>query len=103
MHGQTIVGIAAAIRVPELEDSARLLISMWVEPDARRAGIGTKLVEAVKDWARADGARELRLQVTEDNRAAARLYERCGFEWTGRTEPLPRKPALVEHEMRLLL
>jgi GNAT superfamily N-acetyltransferase len=97
------VGIAAGIRDPELGDSTRQLISMWVEPHARGAGIGAKLVDAVKGWACDDGAKELQLQVTEDNDAAARLYERCGFKRTGRTEPLPRNPALIEHEMRLLL
>jgi GNAT superfamily N-acetyltransferase len=97
------VGIAAGVRVPELGDSSRQLISMWVEPDARGRGIGSNLVEAVRTWARADGAKELQLQVTANNHAAARLYQRCGFEPTGRTEPLPRKPALIEREMRLSL
>src|SRR5919106_460409 len=58
------VGISAAIRDPELEESDRQLISMWVEPDARGGGVGAKLIEAVKAWARADGARALQLQVT---------------------------------------
>lgn len=97
------VGITAAIRQPELGDPARQLISMWVEPAARGAGIGAKLIDAAAAWGRADGAKELRLQVTENNDAAARLYERCGFERTGRTERLPRNPSLIEHEMRLLL
>lgn len=97
------VGIAAAVRAPELEESDRQLISMWVEPDARGGGVGTKVVDAVKAWARANGVRELQLQVTQENKAAARLYERCGFEATGRTQPLPRKPTLIEHEMRLRL
>lgn len=97
------VGIAAGVRDSRLGDSTRQLISMWVEPAVRRAGLGKMLVEAVVAWARADGAKELQLQVTKNNHAAARLYERCGFEPTGRTEPLPRNPALIEHEMRLRL
>ena len=76
---------------------------MWVRAEARGRGVGTKLIDAVKAWARAEGARALQLEVTEDNHAAVRLYERCGFRATGRTEPLPRDPALIEHEMRLLL
>jgi GNAT superfamily N-acetyltransferase len=97
------VGIAAAIRAPELEESDRQLISMWVEPEARDRGIGAKLIDAVKTWARGSGVRGLQLQVAEENRAATRLYERCGFVATGRTESLPRNPRLIEHEMRLLL
>ncbi|MGH2747910.1 MAG: GNAT family N-acetyltransferase [Actinomycetota bacterium] len=97
------VGIAAGIRAAHLGDSTRQLISMWVEPATRGAGLGERLVDAVIAWARADGANELQLEVTNKNHAAAQLYERCGFEATGRTEPLPRNPALIEHEMRLRL
>jgi len=95
------VGVAAAIAGPELHESDRQLISMWVAPEVRGQGIGTQLVEAVKAWARESGVRELQLEVTEGNGDAARLYERCGFRATGRTTPLPRNPELVEREMRL--
>ena len=97
------VGIAAGIRSSRLDESERALISMWVRPDARRQGIGRQLVESTKEWARADGALSLQLEVTHTNLGATRLYERCGFKATGRTEPLPRDPSLIEHEMRLLL
>ena len=97
------VGIAAGVEPWRPDESALHLISMWVEPDARGAGIGTRLVETVIDWARTEGAAELQLDVTETNRAAWALYERCGFKTTGVTQPLPRKPALIEHEMRLRL
>ncbi len=95
------VGIAAAIHDRDLEDSSRRLISMWVAPHVRNRGIGTQLVDAVKAWARDDGATQLELEVTEGNDAAARLYEQCGFEATGRTMALPRNPELIEREMRL--
>lgn len=97
------VGMAAAIRDPDLEESDRQLISMWVTPETRNRGIGAGLVDAVKTWARASGVTELQLEVTENNQSAWRLYERCGFERTGRMRPLPRKPSLIEHEMRLRL
>jgi GNAT superfamily N-acetyltransferase len=97
------VGIAAAISAPELKGSDRQLVSMWVEPGSRGRGIGSQLVEAIKTWALADGADGLQLQVTEGNHVATRLYERCGFQLTGRTEALARSPALIEREMRLVL
>jgi ribosomal protein S18 acetylase RimI-like enzyme len=37
--------------------------------------------------------------VTSRNDAAMRFYERLGFKRTGRTEPYPDDPALVEYEM----
>ena len=59
------------------------LVSMWVAPEARGQGGGDRLVEAVV--ADADGA-ELHLWVTDGNDRARRLYERHGFELTGRRE-----------------
>ena len=101
--GEQPVGIAAALPAHYLEESDRQLISMWVEPAARGTGVGAALVNAVLAWARAEGVRELQLQVTEKNDAARRLYERCGFRATGRADPLPRDPSLIEHEMRFRL
>jgi ribosomal protein S18 acetylase RimI-like enzyme len=101
--GARPLGVVAAIGTLELEGSTRQVISMWVAPDARGRGVATRLIDAVKVWARGSGVRELQLQVTENNQTARRLYERCGFELTGRIERLPRNPALVEHEMRLRL
>ena len=37
--------------------------------------------------------------VTSGNQAAIGLYERCGFTFTGMTEPYEHDPALFEHEM----
>jgi GNAT superfamily N-acetyltransferase len=101
--GDRPVGIVAVLRGPELGDTTRRLISMWVEPPARGAGIGVSLVEAAIAWARSDGAREVQLEVLEGNEPAARLYERCGFRPTGATLALPRDPKLIEREYRLHL
>lgn len=101
--GDRPVGIAAGIHAPETAESDRQLISMWVENEARGRGIGRRLVAAVESWARTDGARRLQLEVTDKNETGRRFYESYGFVATGRTEPLPRKPELIEHEMVLEL
>lgn len=75
------------------------LLSMWVAPDYRRTGVGARLVSAVEQWAGAAGVRDLHLMVTSRNFAAMRFYERCGFAFTGKTEPYPNDPALFEREM----
>ena len=56
------------------------LISMWVDPAHRGAGVGDAAVTAVLDWAAADhpGA-AVRLSVRTVNEAATRLYARHGF------------------------
>jgi len=91
-------GIAGSFLDPD--DSTRAqLISMWTAPTHRRQGVGRMLVEEVTAWARARGARSLQLMVTSINESAMQFYERLGFRRTGRTEPYPNNPALIEFEM----
>jgi GNAT superfamily N-acetyltransferase len=91
-------GIAGAFL--DQEDATRAqLVSMWTAPTHRQRGVGRLLVEVVIDWAWLRGARTLRLMVVSNNEAAIRFYRRLGFAMTGRTEPYPNDPALIEHEM----
>jgi GNAT superfamily N-acetyltransferase len=72
------------------------LMAMWVSPRARRRHVGRTLVDAVRAWARARGARELVLQVIAGNSAAEALYHSTGFVASGELEPLrPGSPMLV--------
>jgi ribosomal protein S18 acetylase RimI-like enzyme len=59
------------------------LSTMWVSPAGRGRGVGDRLVQAVAQWASAQGAAELRLTVAGDNGRAAILYRRHGFADTG--------------------
>ena len=77
------------------------LVSMWTAPMHRRQGVGRLLVAAVISWARSREVRTVRLMVTNTNEAALRFYEQLGFALTGRTEPYPHDPALIELEMAL--
>ena len=75
------VGMASG--VPTIEDSVVELISMWIAPTARGGGVGDALVQELERWARSMDARILRLNVADGNRAAAGLYQRNGFRFTG--------------------
>ncbi len=75
------------------------LISMFVRPRARGRGVGEALIAAVLDWARARNATSVHLWVTETNKPARLLYERCGFSLTGERQPLPSNPAVGEVAM----
>jgi GNAT superfamily N-acetyltransferase len=77
------------------------LISMWVDPVTRGAGLGTRLVGAVAGWARAGGARQVELWVVEENDLAIALYRRCGFDATPDRQPYPNRPGLDELRMAL--
>jgi ribosomal protein S18 acetylase RimI-like enzyme len=72
------------------------LEALWVDPRARRAGLGSRLIEAVAAWSRERGARTLELSVTENNEPAKALYGRSGFVATGRRRPLPADPSRTE-------
>jgi GNAT superfamily N-acetyltransferase len=74
---------------------------MWVDPSARRCGLGHELLEAVAGWARDSGAQRLRLAVTDcdASRPAAALYRRLGFVDTGEREPLEWNPSLITRIM----
>jgi GNAT superfamily N-acetyltransferase len=82
-----------------VEDGVADLVSMWVSPSARGHRLGEALVEAAASWARSRGFGTLFLWVTEPNASATKLYERCGFTFTGGRQPLPWDPAVAEIRM----
>ncbi len=71
------------------------LWGMWVDPAARRGGLGERLVAAVGDWAAGYDARLLRLGVMADLAGLVRFYERLGFERTGETRTLTGDPGRI--------
>lgn len=56
----------------------------FVQPAERKQGIGTRLLEAALDWAKAEGLTKLLLRVRPGAQAARRIYLRAGFAPTGR-------------------
>lgn len=72
---------------------------MWTAPSHRQQGIGRMLVKAVLDWAGKRNVHTVLLMVTSNNEPAISFYERLGFTRTGRTEPYPNDPAVLEYEM----
>jgi GNAT superfamily N-acetyltransferase len=72
------------------------LIAMFVRPQARGRGVGEAVIEAVAGWASQKDATAVHLWVTETNKRARMLYERCGFTATDERQPLPSDPALIE-------
>jgi ribosomal protein S18 acetylase RimI-like enzyme len=78
-RGTELLGIAGfAARKGAKEAHKGLLWGMYVQPDARTAGVGRRLVEAVIDFAR-QRVELLQLSVVSDNEQARRLYASLGF------------------------
>ena len=78
------------------------LVSLWVSPRARGNGIADRLVAAVGDCARADGAECLTLWVADASVRARAFYLQMGFRGTGRRQLVrPQEPDHWEEEQLL--
>ena len=63
-----------------------------VHPDSRRRGYGRKLMEAMVEYSRKKGVRDMTLDVRVNNEKAINLYESCGFVEEGRRKDYYREP-----------
>jgi ribosomal protein S18 acetylase RimI-like enzyme len=97
-EGGGLVGLVGALAHEGVVD----IFGMWVRPEFRGRGIGSRLLAALLRWTRASH-RDLRvrLSVNPMQDAAVRLYRRRGFEATGGTEPLAHTPGAIAEEMVL--
>lgn len=66
----------------ELRDAAGFIHDVAVDPDARRAGAATALLQAAIEWLRSRGAPRILLWTAEQNADAQRLFARLGFRRT---------------------
>ncbi len=77
-------GVAAGfVLTRAILDEAEIL-TLAVQPEARRRGLARQLIETAMTAAASRGARRLWLEVAEDNLPALALYRRAGFRETGR-------------------
>jgi ribosomal protein S18 acetylase RimI-like enzyme len=102
MDARDPCGIASGL-LDQADATRAHLLSMWVAPTHRRAGIGHSLVEAVVSWACSQNVGTLLLLVTSNNEGAIKFYQRLGFSLTGKTEPYRNDPALSNFEMNRLI
>jgi ribosomal protein S18 acetylase RimI-like enzyme len=100
--GENACGLVACYT--DEQDLQRVhVISMWVDPARRHAGVGRALIQGLQSWALSRKMLELKLMVTSVNDNAIRFYERLGFRMSGKTGPYPNDPAITEYEMLLPL
>ena len=59
------------------------VLSIAVAPDARRRGIGTRMMEAVEAICRDRGVSTIRLEVSTRNLGAMEMYRRLGYRTDG--------------------
>ena len=75
--------VAVGIDRTEANAHVARVWGMWVDPAARGTGAADALIETAMAWATNNEFTVARLQVTEGNVRAERMYERLGFRRTG--------------------
>jgi len=75
--------LAGQVRVIKYWNGYAYIDNLAVDPKYRRQGIGRALIERAVEWTKAKGLLGLMLETQNNNVAACRLYERCGFELRG--------------------
>lgn len=76
------VGVVRAVEHADLDDVV-YLISMWVHPEYRRRGVGSRLIERVLDWTREMSRGRVFLDVRTHVVDAQQMYLANGFVPTG--------------------
>src|SRR5262249_49359918 len=75
---------------PEQAASHRAMLGMGVHRDARRSGVGMRLLDAAIAWAEGQGLEWIDLEVLSANVPAVALYRKRGFVRTGEIPDLFR-------------
>ena len=88
------VGLAAGVWGQEAE-----VVSLWVAPAHRGAGLGAQLIEAVGQRAAELGATTVTLWVADGNPGARRVYERLRFRTTGQRGLLVSNPEIGQERL----
>lgn len=76
------------------------VMTIGVRAHARGRGIGSAILDALLEWSREAGAREVFLDVRPSNKGAIGLYESRGFVEIGRRPRYFRNPVEEAVEMR---
>ena len=95
MRGEEPVGIVTGAR-DENERHVFHVFSMWVAPEARRAGIGRRLLTDIEEWMSSSGGTAVELSVTNQAAAARQLYEGAGYGPDGRVDESRHTGGLLE-------
>jgi RimJ/RimL family protein N-acetyltransferase len=97
--GDQVVGWCDVLPIERPTRAHNGVLGIGIVAGFRGKGIGTALMRATLDRARAAGLTRIELSVREDNRSAAALYEKFGFV----AEGTQRKAILVDGRYENLL
>lgn len=75
--------LAGQIRVSKNWNAYAYIHDIAVDEKYRGQGVGRALMERAIEWAKSQGFPGMMLETQDNNVAACRFYERCGFELCG--------------------
>ena len=75
VDGEEIIGYGGITVAGDSADIENILVSERY----RRSGVGTRILSALNDYARANGVKDIFLEVRVSNAPAMRMYLKCGF------------------------
>ena len=83
--GEPIVGFGLVTLRPNVwfDEPVALLDELYVIPDRRGHGIGTRLIALMESTCRERGVEQIEINVDEGDHDARRFYERHGYRCTG--------------------
>lgn len=93
------IGTVAARSGPDIAPDERYVESMWVNPRYRRTGVGRRLIAALEETVRSEGAQVLLLWVLDGNEVARNMYLKLGFTSTEDRQRLNKYPNRIEERM----
>ncbi len=102
-EGPVILGFAVGRALGAGHDVEAELESVVVRREMRRQGLGSALCRAVMEWARAEGATAITLEVRAGSAGALRLYGGLGFVAVGRRPGYYHEPTEDAVVMRCVL
>ncbi len=65
------------VYAPPMKD----IMALAVDPEYRNAGLGTKLIRAVEDWAVSTGAQGIRVNAGVEQKNAVTFYKSLGYQY----------------------
>ena len=92
LEGDELLGFAAGSTVTVNADAEAELETVAVRPLSRRHGIGRELCSAMVEWACAQGASVVNLEVRQSSAGAIALYTALGFALVGRRRQYYSRP-----------
>lgn len=93
------IATVAARSGPGIAPDERYVESMWVNPRYRRTGVARRLIAALEETVRSEGAQVLLLWVLDGNEIARNSYLKLGFTSTGDRQRLEKYPNRIEERM----